>query len=291
MNSPPGGPVERALWFIESHFGGDVTLDQISEVACVSRYHMSRMFAVSMGIPVMRYLRARRLSEAARALANGAPDILSVALDVGYGSHEAFTRAFRDQFGVTPESVRSRGHLCNLRLMEAMKMEGNLLKALEARFEKGRVLLISGIGSRYNCDSAAGIAAQWQGFVPHIGSIAGQVGGKAYGVMCNFDEDGNFDYICGVEVKDFSRVSSDWSRVRVPAQDYAVFTHSDHISTIRSTWTTIWNRWLPDSGREVEDAPNFELYGEDFDSVTGRGLVEIWLPLKKEPEHLAAGVR
>jgi AraC-like DNA-binding protein len=166
MNPTPGSPVERALWFIESHLGRDVSLDQISEVACVSRYHMSRMFAVCTGIPVMRYLRTRRLSEAARALVNGAPDILSVALDVGYGSHEAFTRAFREQFGVTPESVRTQGHVSNLRLMEAMRMEGNLLKALEARFEKGRVLVISGIGSRYNCESTVGIAAQWQKFVP-----------------------------------------------------------------------------------------------------------------------------
>jgi AraC-like DNA-binding protein len=102
MDSSHGGAVERALWFIESHFRRDLTLDQISEVACVSRYHMSRMFALSMGIPVMRYLRARRLSEAARALANGAPDILSVALDVGYGSHEAFTRALWEQFGDRP---------------------------------------------------------------------------------------------------------------------------------------------------------------------------------------------
>ena len=282
MSSHPGGPVERALWFIESHFARDVTLDQISEVACVSRFHMSRMFAASMGIPVMRYLRARRLSVAARALVNGAPDILSVALDVGYGSHEAFTRAFREQFGVTPESVRTQGHLNNLRMTEAMKMEGNLLKALEPRFEKGRVLLISGMSSRYNCASTTGIAAQWQGFVRHMGHVTEQIGSNAYGVMCNFDEDANFDYICGVEVKGFSQVPLDWTRVRIPAQDYAVFTHSDHIATIRSTWATIWNKWLPESGREVEDAPNFELYGEDFDSVAGRGLVEIWLPLKSE---------
>ncbi len=281
MSSHPGSPVERALWFIESHFAGDVTLDQISEVACVSRFHMSRMFAASMGIPVMRYLRARRLSVAARALVNGAPDILAVALAVGYGSHEAFTRAFREQFGVTPESVRAQGHLNDLRVTEAMKMQGNLLKSLEARFEKGRVLLISGMASRYDCESTTGIAAQWQGFVPHIGHITEQIGGKAYGVMCNFDEDGNFDYVCGVEVKGFSQAPSDWTRVRIPAQDYAVFTHRDHIATIRSTWTTIWNKWLPDSGREVEDAPSFELYGEDFDSAAGRGLVEIWLPLKK----------
>jgi predicted transcriptional regulator YdeE len=49
----------------------------------------------------------------------------------------------------------------------------------------------------------------------------------------------------------------------VPAQEYAVFTHRDHISTIRSTWATIWNKWLPESAREVSEAPNFELYGED----------------------------
>ena len=275
-------PVEKALWFIESHFARDITLDEISDAACVSRYHMSRVFAVSTGISIMRYLRARRLSVAATALANGAPDILSVALDVGYGSHEAFTRAFREQFGMTPESVRAQGHLNNLQVTEAMKMGESLLKELEARFEKGRVLLISGIGSRYHCGRTESIAAQWQGFVPHIGNIPGQLGGNAYGVMYNFDEDGNFDYICGVEVKDFSQGFPGWTRVRIPAQDYAVFTHSDHISAIRSTWTTIWNQWLPDSGRVVKDAPTFEVYGEKFDSVTGRGPVEIWLPLKKE---------
>jgi AraC family transcriptional regulator len=48
----------------------------------------------------MRYVRGRRLTEAAKVLSDGAPDILTVALDAGYGSHEAFTRAFRDQFGV-----------------------------------------------------------------------------------------------------------------------------------------------------------------------------------------------
>jgi hypothetical protein len=41
-------------------------------------------------------------------------------------------------------------------------------------------------------------------------SISEQVGRKAYGVMCNFDDDGNFDYTCGVEVSDFSRVPADW---------------------------------------------------------------------------------
>ncbi|HEY0567659.1 MAG TPA: AraC family transcriptional regulator, partial [Xanthobacteraceae bacterium] len=92
-------PAEKALWFIESHLAGPLTLDEIAAIGGVSRFHMVRAFAAATGLSVMRYVRARRLSEAARALAGGAPDILSLALDADYGSHEAFTRAFRDHFG------------------------------------------------------------------------------------------------------------------------------------------------------------------------------------------------
>ncbi|MGE5157753.1 MAG: helix-turn-helix domain-containing protein [Gemmatimonas sp.] len=73
---------------------------------------MVRAFAAATGFSVMRYVRARRLSEAARALARGAPDILSLALEADYGSHEAFTRAFRDHFGMTPEAVPPRRRSC-----------------------------------------------------------------------------------------------------------------------------------------------------------------------------------
>lgn len=158
-------------------------------------------------------------------------------------------------------------------------MQETVLATIEARFEKGRVLLIGGMGERYTCETSAGIPAQWQRFVPHLGTISGQVSCVAYGVSCNFDDEGNFDYVCGVEVTDFTRLPRDWSRVRIPAQEYAVFSHRDHISMIRSTWSTIWNKWLPESGREVADAPHFECYVEDFNSVTGNGSVEIWLPL------------
>src|SRR5262245_61911373 len=107
-------PVEKALWFVEGHFAGEITLDDIANVAGVSRYHMTRAFGYATGRSVMRYVRGRRLSKAARSLANGAPDILTVAIDSGYGSHEAFTRAF----GKTPEEVRAERRLDNLELVE-----------------------------------------------------------------------------------------------------------------------------------------------------------------------------
>ena len=93
----------------------------------------------------MRYMRGRRLSEAARVLANGGPDILTVALDFGYGSHEAFTRAFRDQFGLTPELVRAQRHLDNVNLVEAIKMDDGVITTLAPPRIEQRGLLLTRI--------------------------------------------------------------------------------------------------------------------------------------------------
>src|SRR5262245_38540785 len=115
-------PAEKALWFVESHFASEISLDEVAAVAQVSRYHMTRAFAAATGMPVIAYARARRLSEAAKTLATGAPDILSVALEAGYGSHEAFTRAFREQFGLTPEQLRAGRVLDIIPLVEPIAM-------------------------------------------------------------------------------------------------------------------------------------------------------------------------
>lgn len=115
-------PVAKAIWFIESHFGRAIALSEIASMAGMSRHHLSRRFSQMTGQTLNRYLRARRLSEAARQLAAGAQDILAVALDAGYGSHEAFTRAFREEFGLTPEALRKRRDLSGLRLQEPIRM-------------------------------------------------------------------------------------------------------------------------------------------------------------------------
>ena len=116
-------PVGKALWYIESHFSGELSLEEIAAHGGVSRFHMTRAFGAVTGHSIMRYVRARRLTEAARALSDGAPDILTLAIEAGYGSHEAFTRAFRDQFGTTPEEVRAQRRLDNLNLVEPIKMD------------------------------------------------------------------------------------------------------------------------------------------------------------------------
>jgi AraC family transcriptional regulator len=276
-------PAQRALWYIESHLAEALTLDEIAGIAGVSRFHMVRSFAAGTGLSVMRYVRARRLSEAARALAAGAPDILTLALEADYGSHEAFTRAFRDHFGITPEAVRNRARLDQIKLQEPIQMDSTLIDNLQApRFVTGKALLVAGIGERCTHENGgAGIPNQWQRFHQKVDDIPDRIGKVAYGVCCNGDDSGNFDYIAGVEVTDFSDLPRDFSRVRIPEQRYAVFSHRDHISTIRRTVNTIWNHWLPTSGLKAADAPNFERYDERFDPMTGDGGLEIWIPVRE----------
>ncbi|WP_407176631.1 GyrI-like domain-containing protein [Bradyrhizobium sp. STM 3562] len=274
-------PAQKALWYIESHLSAPLTLEEIASVAGVSRFHMVRAFAAATGFSVMRYVRARRLSEAARALARGAPDILTLALDADYGSHEAFTRAFRDHFGVTPEAVRAATCLDHLKLQEPILMDSTALDTLAPpRFETARAFLVAGVGDRFTHENGAGIPLLWQRYHREVEDIPNRVGQVAYGVCCNGDDAGNFDYIAGAEVADFSDLPRAFSRVRIPEHKYAVFTHRDHVASVRRTFNTIWNQWLPQSGFRIADAPVFERYDEKFDPSTGNGGFEIWLPIE-----------
>ena len=209
--------------------GRSLTLDEIARVGGVSRFHMVRAFAEATGISVMRYVRARRLTKAARALAKGAPDILSLALEADYGSHEAFTRAFRDHFGVTPEAVRAATCLDKSQASGADHDGFNPARQSAApalRNRQGRSSSPASPSATTTSDSGAGIPNQWQQFHQKVDDIPARIGKVAYGVCCNGDDAGNFDYIAGVEVSDFSDLPREFSRVRIPEQRYAVFSHS-----------------------------------------------------------------
>lgn len=148
------------------------------------------------------------------------------------------------------------------------------------RLLKSEALLIFGLSQHYECGSNAGIPLQWNRFLPYFGNIPRQIGRVAYGVIYNCDDAGNSDYLCGVEVAEFPSEPAEFTRLRIPAQTYAVFEHRDHISTITATWKIIWEQALAGSGYQATDGPFFERYGEQFDGRTGLGGVELWVPVK-----------
>ena len=289
-------PVGKAVWYIESHFAEDIGLDHVAAAAGLSKYHFSRLFVLATGWPVMRYVRARRLSEAARRLADGSDTILAVAIAAGYGSHEAFTRAFSDQFGVTPDTIRAPGGLQRITLVEPLKMPEQSFHTLPApRLAEAGVLRFVGIRRLYSNETSAGIPAQWQDFQPHIGSIPHQTAPVAYGIRSDVGSDGEINYMCAVEVTDFDDVPPDLDQLELAPQSYLVFRHDGHVSEIRRTWHAIFAMGLEDAGHvatgapsfsrinkalSLKQAPDFERYGESFDPQTGSGGIEIWIPVE-----------
>lgn len=274
-------PVQKAIWFVEGHLGEDFGLDDVAEVAGLSRHHMVRAFGQVTGFPVMRYVRARRLSEAARELANGAPDILSVALASAYGSHEAFTRAFRDQFGMTPEQVRARGCLATLRLVEPIMLdEIRTIDLHPPRTVERGPMLLAGLLEHYRDHDMAAVPNQWQRFAPWIGHVPGQAGFATYGVVFSGGDGTVTDYLAAVEVESFDNLPAELSPARLAARTYAIFHHPGHVSDIRAVWRTIWGVWVPQQPGKLAEAPFFERYPETFDGMTGTGGFEIWLPLE-----------
>ena len=276
--------IEKALWYIEHRYGQDISLDDLAEHIGVSRYHLSRSFPLAVGLSISAYLRGRRLTEAAKALAAGAPDILAVALDATYGSHEAFTRAFRDQFGVTPEQVRARGTVDGLRLIEPIRFDDSEFAELAPpRLIEGRPLLIAGLAERHANDRPEEVPAQWQRLNPFIKYIPHPTGPRcAYGVVVDlFFGSDSFQYLNGIEVSAIHDLQPELTALRLPAQRYAAFSHPGHVSKMRQTVHTIFSRSIEEHGLDVGDFPNFvEYYGPDFDIEAGSNDVEIWVPLR-----------
>jgi AraC family transcriptional regulator len=141
------------------------------------------------------------------------------------------------------------------------------------RFEAGRPMLLGGL-RKYHAFAEAdtGIAAQWEEFLLWR-ELPGLTGTIRYGVMCGHDAAG-FEYMCGVEVEAFERLPEGTGRIRVPAQRYAVFTHTGNGSSLRSTWMKIF-AWLESGPWASAHKPDFERYDLTADPLTGTGEIEI----------------
>lgn len=274
--------VDRALWVIERNSGCELSLPAVAEACGVSRSHLANAFGSTTGWPVVKYLRARRLGKAAAALAAGAPDILALALDAGYGSHEAFTRAFREQFDATPEQVRERGSTDGLALVQPLDLQARAQPALEPPWlTEADTIRAVGLSRRHSFDAVIGIPIQWQAFMARYGEIAHRCDGIPIGIVQPADEDGRFEYTCAAEVTRFGRLPKGMVQIELAPQRYAVFEHRTHVSTLFDSYAAIWNEALPEHGWRPADAAVIEHHQPTFDPRTGEGGLSIWIPLAR----------
>jgi AraC family transcriptional regulator len=137
------------------------------------------------------------------------------------------------------------------------------------------------VGMKYRGKSEKNEIPQlWQEFMPRAREIKHRANPCGYGVMDNYDEKtGEFDYLAGAEVSDASQVPQGMESWRVPERTYAVFTCN--LKNIKEAFQQIYRQWLPQSGCQRTQGPEFEFYDESFRPDQGKLDLYIYIPIEE----------
>ncbi len=277
----------RALDWIEGHLDDDIAVADVAAEAGYSPYHFHRIFSAAIGEPLMRFVRRRRLTRAADELRRTDQAIMAVALTAGFDSQEAFTRAFKRAFDVTPGRHRAgEGPFLAGRHRITRDALDHLLEGtiMEPRFVELEAFAVVGMASWYTPERMPEIPELWGRFVPRSFTMKRIPDGKSYG-LCFCSEGNGFFYMAGVPVASLDDMPHDMVGKTVPAGAYAVFTHKGHVGKLKLTLDDIWGKWLPKSDCQPRrDAPDFELYDERFNGQTLDGEIDIYIPVAAIPE-------
>jgi AraC family transcriptional regulator len=101
--------LNRLADLVEERLGAEVDVAAVAQALGSSEYHLRRMFSSLAGMPLSEYVRRRRMTVAAADVVRGEDDLLGIAVRYGYGSAEAFGRAFKAVHGAGPGDVRRDG--------------------------------------------------------------------------------------------------------------------------------------------------------------------------------------
>jgi AraC family transcriptional regulator len=109
--------IEEVMRYIREHLSEPLRRETLADVAGFSVPHFHRVFTAHVGESAISYIRRIRLERAGRKLRMGAVDITEVALAAGYDSHASFSKAFKQQFGLSPSEFRQLGCMAATQLL------------------------------------------------------------------------------------------------------------------------------------------------------------------------------
>ncbi len=273
-------PVQQVVWLVETQMGSSPSVQRLSRETGLSRFVITRLFAEATGLTVAAYLRGRRLTQAARLLAESDMTVLRIADAIGYGSHEAFTRAFRREFGMTPETLRRKRDISSLKLTEPIRMTAPQKVPLAApEIAQLPPTRFVGLTRTYEMDGLGGLPDQWQHFIPHIAHLDPKRVGGAYGIVRNASPNGEkIAYSCAIPEGLGLKAGGDLDTISVPAMRLAKFTHKGHISAVRASTMSIFAHELPKLGLTPKGPIDLiEFYGPAFDPHSGFGEIGLWV--------------
>jgi AraC family transcriptional regulator len=284
--------LNRVIELVELDLSDDVDLASVAVNMGTTEYHVRRMFSSLAGMPLSEYVRRRRMTVAAADLL-GDGVLLEIAVRHGYGSTEAFSRAFRTVHGVSPTDVRRDGGPLRSQpqLRFRLTVEGNTpldtritdRPAFQLAGHAARVPLIhEGVNPHIQAHIAALPVSEHER-LKELSSIepAGLLQVSA-DVDPDYTEGSELTYLHGVAVGEDASVPDDLDVIAVPAGTWAVFrTQGPYPAALQSTWAATASDWFPSNPWRLRPGPSIVAVldrAEDFSTAT----CELWLPVERE---------
>lgn len=284
-----------ALDALEDCVDREPDLARIAALANCSPFHFLRMFEVVSGTTPGEYSRRRRLSRAALDLAATNDRVIDIALRYGYETPEAFSKAFKRLFGLTPTEARAPG--VNLQTWPPLRLAA-VLKGedpVDYRIVYKPSFEVVGWPLRVSTADGANlktVPAFWNecladGRVTTLEEHRGPFG--TLGLCAELTmADESFTYFIAVEAFD-APAPPGTRRFSVPSATYAVFPAVGPMPhTVHEAWHRAWSEWFPASDYEHAGTPDFEVYppfpsyDERGDPASPRCYTEIWIPIQKK---------
>lgn len=292
--------IQKTLDYIEAHIGEELGLEQLAQLAALSPFYYQRLFSRLVKKPVREYIKLRRLAHAGKMLAHSRQRILDIALEYGFGSHEAFTRAFKAAYGMTPEAYRAQPVMLNqfdkpdLLLGYTMVDEGVPLISDGLVLEFNRKTLaqpvhflgvdgIVPIEGQLPLGEATGVdlpGEVWKNFHSQKQLLPRIAGGREIGVAwLGSAPAGSFTYFAGAEVAPAAR-DERFTAWQLPAGEYVICgfeaENFEQLVTVAINKATKYcGLWLHKHGLATRDYSP-EMY---YDSTPEATYMELWIPL------------
>ncbi|MEU2455959.1 AraC family transcriptional regulator [Streptomyces sp. NPDC012765] len=276
---------------VEGHLTEELDVGGLAGGLGTTEYHLRRMFSSLAGMPLSEYVRRRRMTVAAADVVRGEDDLLSIAVRYGYGSTEAFGRAFRAVHGAGPRDVRRDGGPLRTqpRLRIRLTVEGST--PMDTRLIDRPAFRLVG--------HAARVPLIHQGINPHIQQHVTALPQEEHlrlkalgdtepaGLLAVSDdldpdstEGSELTYLHGVALSRDTRAPDDLDAIEVPAGTWAVFrTAGPHPQALQTTWAATATEWFPSNPWRLRPGPSIVAVldrAADFSTAT----CELWLPVE-----------
>ena len=265
--------IEVAI-FIQNNLSGDLRVDRLAELACLSRFHFHRIFIQYYGENIHEYIKRLRLERAAFMLQHTDNPVIEISIQNGYKTQSAFSKAFRLHYGVSPRGYRLIG------LYPLHTSNDGMLQPKICSIPSQKVMFIREVGEYQH----AAINA-WKKLMRKADEMKVDIESEmAIGIAHDSPYITNHRHLrygaCLTVDHDISS-EGEYGLQEIEGAKVAIFRHQGPYEKLGALYSRIYSEWLPKSGFQVQQRPSFCHYHQTNPEATSISnlLTDIYLPV------------